>query len=51
MPPLGLTQALGIASNGRITAAIAPLPEFRTQLAGVTAACIPALDQVVLIGV
>ena len=49
--PMGLTQALSIAGNGRITAAVAPLTEFRTQLAGVTAARIPALDQGVFIGV
>jgi hypothetical protein len=49
--PLGLTQALSIAGDGGITAAVAPLTELRTQLAGVTAARIPALDQVVLVGV
>ena len=48
---LGLTQALGLAGNGRITAAVATLTEFRTQLARVTAARMPALDQVVFIGV
>ena len=48
---MGLTQALGIAGNGGITAAIAPWAELRTELAGVTAARIPALDQVVLIRV
>jgi hypothetical protein len=48
--PLGLTQALGIAGDGGITAAVATWAELRPELAGVTAARIPALDQVVFVG-
>jgi hypothetical protein len=49
--PLGLTQALGLAGHGGITAAGATWAELRPELAGVTAARIPALDQGVLIRV
>ena len=48
--PLGLTQTLGIAGDGGITAAVATWAALRTQRAGVTAARIPALDQGVLVG-